>query len=154
MRIPQISSVKSKITNFSEGLADNLDSYAKYLSEQSGVEYEISDVVAHILHDEKRLAEIPEKGSSKTVRVSLKLPSKAWADLEDATKRTGLHTGELIAELTGGLLKDKSFLGWKAKQPAQPKAETAPKKSKSPKGNKAEDAARSGASSGTADAQA
>lgn len=124
MRIPQISSLKSKPVLFKDTLASDLVSYAKYLSETTGTEYEISDVVAYVVQDEKKVAEIQPKETSVSRRVSLKLPAKSWSNLEATAERTGLRSDEVIAELASGLLRDKNFLGWKAKQPATQETES------------------------------
>ncbi|RYZ88538.1 MAG: hypothetical protein EOP04_09145 [Proteobacteria bacterium] len=121
MKIPLISSVKSKPLTFSESIANELQNYAKYLTDSHKATHEISDIVSHLLHDDRRMSEVPNKNSSGSKKLNLRMPSIAWDNLDKTVERTGLKADEVIAEVCKGILRDKSFLGWKAKQLAEVK---------------------------------
>ncbi len=130
-RIPQISSTKSRQIFMSQQLQDNLELYAKYLSSQVGSEYESSDILSHLLLDEKKLSELQPKVIGNQSKTSFRLAARAWQNLDTAVERTGMKIESVIEEVSQGLFKDRDFVAFKASLQAETKAPTrATKKSK------------------------
>jgi hypothetical protein len=111
--IPQISSTKSRQIFLSEQLQRDLELYALFLKTETGIEYEASDILSHLLLDEKKMGDLQPKAVSNSSKATYRLALRAWNNLDNTVQRTGLKIESVIDEVSSGLFKDKNFTAFK-----------------------------------------